>query len=187
MAAPPFFCFQAFQEGKILTTGKSSAILNIMGADLCEELFRLPEGAEREPLPESLTRYTGFLVAKAHQRLWTLFNDECRKLGIDVPGCGVLQILVEDGPMSQQQLGRKLRIDRTTMVKMVDQLEQRKMARRKDHPEDRRIYLVDITPAGRKALAAIQKIGDQMEKKLLIGFTDEERMLIRRALLTLAG
>lgn len=158
-----------------------------MGADLCEMMFRLPEGAEREPLPEGLTRYTGFLVAKAHQRLWTLFGDECKKLGMDVPCGGVLWILEEEGSMSQQQLGRRLRIDRTTMVKMVDQLEEHKLARRKDHPEDRRVYLVEITPAGRKALASLQKVADQMEKKLLIGFTEEERMLIRRALLTLAG
>jgi DNA-binding MarR family transcriptional regulator len=158
-----------------------------MGADLCELLFRLPEGAEREPLPEGLTRYTGFLVAKAHQRLWTLFGDECKKIGIDVPCGGVLWLLDDEGSMSQQQLGRKLRIDRTTMVKMVDQLESRKLVRRKDHPEDRRVYLVELTPAGKKALAALQKVADQMEKKLLIGFTEDERMLIRRALLTLAG
>jgi DNA-binding MarR family transcriptional regulator len=158
-----------------------------MGADLCELMFRLPDGAEREPLPEGLTRYTGFLVAKAHQRLWTLFGDECKKIGIDVPCGGVLWLLDEEGAMSQQQLGRKLRIDRTTMVKMVDQLEERKLARRKDHPEDRRVYLVEITPTGRKALTVLQKVADQMEKKLLIGFTEDERMLIRRALLTLAG
>lgn len=156
-----------------------------MGSNLHMSPF--PDEAEREPLPESLTRYTGFLVAKAHQRLWTLFGDEVQKLGMDIPCGGVLHLLVENGPMSQQQLGRKLRIDRTTMVKMVDQLEKAKMARRKDHPDDRRIYLVEITPAGKKALIALQKVADQMEKKLLVGFTEEERMLIRRALLTMAG
>jgi DNA-binding MarR family transcriptional regulator len=104
-----------------------------------------------------------------------------------VPCGGVLWLLDDEGSMSQQQLGRKLRIDRTTMVKMVDQLEGRKLVRRKDHPEDRRVYLVEITPAGKKALTLLQKVADQMEKKLLIGFTEDERMLIRRALLTLAG
>lgn len=158
-----------------------------MGADLQKPFSPLPPAAEREPLPESLTRYTGFLVAKAHQRLWTLFSEAISDIGTDIPCCGVLHLLVENGPMSQQQLGRMLRIDRTTMVKMVDQLEKRKLARRKDHPNDRRVYMVDITPAGRKALAEIQKVADQMEKKLLVGFTPEERMLIRRALLALAG
>ena len=162
-------------------------MLNIMSADLHELVTPIPEDAAREPLPESLTRYTGFLVAKAHQRLWTLFNDEIKKYGTDIPCCGLLHMLAEYGPMSQQQLGRSLRIDRTSMVKMVDQLEKLKMARRKDHPEDRRVYLVEITAAGRKALATIQKIGDEMEKKLLVGFNEEERLLIRRALLTLAG
>jgi DNA-binding MarR family transcriptional regulator len=158
-----------------------------MSADLHKLLSPFPDEAEREPLPEGLTRYTGFLVAKAHQRLWSLFSEQIKDIGTDIPCCGVLHLLANQGSMSQQQLGRMLRIDRTTMVKMVDQLEKIKMARRKDHPEDRRIYLVEITPAGRKALAALQKVADHMEKKLLVGFTEDERMLIRRALLALAG
>lgn len=89
--------------------------------------------------------------------------------------------------MSQQQLGRKLRIDRTTMVKLVDALEEGHFARRKNHPRDRRAYLVEITPAGGRALAAIGKIADRMEAELLNRFTEPERRMIRRALLTLAG
>lgn len=162
-------------------------MLNIMSADLHKFMSPFPDAAEHEPLPESLTRNTGFLVAKAHQRLWTEFGDEVRKLGMDIPCGGVLHLLAEEGPMSQQQLARRLRIDRTTMVKMVDQLEDAKMALRKDHPEDRRVYLVEITPGGRKALAALQKVAEAMEEKLFAGFTEQERMLIRRALLTLAG
>lgn len=162
-------------------------MLTIMGADFPFSMPRLPEDAEREPLPESLTRYTGFLIAKAHQRLWTLFNDECKRLGMDVPCCGVLQLLEEFGPLSQQQLGKKLRIDRTTMVKMVDALEEAKLATRKDHPEDRRIYLVEITGVGRKSLADIQSLAEAMEKQLLAPFSEEEVKVIRRALLTLAG
>lgn len=162
-------------------------MLTIMGADFPFSMPRLPEDAEREPLPESLTRYTGFLIAKAHQRLWTLFGDECKRLGLGVPCGGVLQLLDEFGPMSQQQLGRKLRIDRTSMVKMVDALEEKDLARRRDHPEDRRIYLVEITAAGRKSLAELQNMADAMEKQLLAPFSEDEVKTIRRALLTLAG
>jgi DNA-binding MarR family transcriptional regulator len=106
---------------------------------------------------------------------------------MDVPCCGVLELLEEFGPLSQQQLGKKLRIDRTTMVKMVDALEETKLATRKDHPEDRRIYLVEITAAGRKSLADIQSLAEAMEKQLLAPFSEEEVKVIRRALLTLAG
>jgi DNA-binding MarR family transcriptional regulator len=147
----------------------------------------LPEGEGHEPLPESLTRYTGFLVAKAHQRLFSLFAEECKKHGVEVPHAGILHMLGHFGPMSQQQLGRTLRIDRTTMVKLVDALEAQNLARRKNHPEDRRAYLVEITSEGSKALAVVGKIADAIEADLLAQFTEQERKLIRRALLTLAG
>ncbi len=153
----------------------------------CLPLSPLPDGEIREPLPDCLTRYTGFLVAKAHQRLFTLFSDECRREGVDVPHAGILHLLRDFGPMSQQQLGHKLRIDRTSMVKLVDALEEHKFAKRCNHPEDRRAYLVEITSAGSKALAAVGKIAERMEAELLGQFTEPERKIIRRALLTLAG
>ena len=158
-----------------------------MSADCSDTSFlALPEDGI-EPLPESLTQYTGFLVAKAHQRLWALFSAECRKVGIESPCVGVLHLLEEHGPMSQQQLGRKLRVDRTTMVKLVDHLESLKLARRCDNPTDRRAYLVENTEQGRKTLTTLKKVAEVMEKKLLEKFTEAERTLIRRALLTLAG
>jgi DNA-binding MarR family transcriptional regulator len=171
----------------VLTTYKSSVILTIMSTDCSDSFLALPEDGGSEPLPESLTQYTGFLVAKAHQRLWALFSSECKKLGLESPCVGVLHLVEENGPMSQQQLGRKLRVDRTTMVKLIDQLESLKLARRCDNPADRRAYLVENTPEGLKTLAAMKKVGEAMEKKLLAQFTEGERALIKRALLTLAG
>jgi len=158
-----------------------------MKAASCVPMPLLPRGEPLEPLPECLTRYTGFLVAKAHQRLFTSFSDECRKHGVEVPHAGILHLLQDFGPMSQQQLGRKLRIDRTTMVKLVDALERGHLARRRNHPQDRRAYLVEITPAGGRVLAAVGKIAERMEAEWLVRFTDAERRMIRRALLTLAG
>lgn len=146
-----------------------------------------PAESAGEPLPESLTRYTGFLVAKAHQRLFALFGSACRKLGLEVPHPGILHVLEEGGPMSQRLLGRKLRVDRSSMVKLVDALEEGGFARRRSHPRDRRVHLVEVTPAGRRVLAAITRLADQMEARLLARFTAAERAVIRRALLDLAG
>ncbi len=142
---------------------------------------------EREPLNECLTCYIGFLVAKAHQRICSLFSHELAKAGVGVPSFAVLQLLDESGPMSQHQLGLKLRIDRTTMVKIVGQLVKARMARRKDHPHDRRIYLVQITSTGRSKLNAMKEIADRMEKNLLSGFGEDEILIIHRALFALAS
>ncbi len=162
-------------------------MLIIVKPTVCVPMPLLPLGEPVEPLPECLTRYTGFLVAKAHQRLISVFAEECRKQAVEVPHAGILHLLQEFGPMSQQELGRKLRIDRTTMVKLIDALEQQKFARRKNHPLDRRAYLVEITAAGGKVLAAVGKIAERMEAELLVHYSEPERKIVRRALLTLAG
>ena len=157
-----------------------------MAADR-HRLTCLAAKTEHEPLNEGLTRYTGFLVAKAHQRLCSLFSHEFAKIGVGVPCFGVLHLLAEIGPMSQHQLGLRLRIDRTTRVKIVDQLVKTRMAQRRDHPKDRRVYLVEITPAGRSKLTAIKEIADRIEKNLLSGFGEDEILTIHRALFLLAS
>lgn len=159
----------------------------IMEPNLPSHCFAPPDEGTLAPLPECLTRYTGFLIAKAHQRLWVQFQHVFQQYGVEGPAVGILTLLLEMGSMTQQQLGRLLRIDRTTMVKLLDAMEKQGFAHRKVHPEDRRVYLVEITDKGRDCAQRVQKEGEAMERALLAQFTEEERKTIRRALLALAG
>lgn len=61
------------------------------------------------------------------------------------------------GPASQRVLGDHLAINRTTMVQLVDRLEAEGLVARNRDASDRRSYAVDLTPAGRRAYAALQK------------------------------
>ncbi|MEU0512497.1 MULTISPECIES: MarR family winged helix-turn-helix transcriptional regulator [unclassified Amycolatopsis] len=64
----------------------------------------------------------------------------------------VLKMLAAAGPCSQQVLSEELRIDRSVMVGIADDLEKAGYVRRERDPRDRRAYAVTITPAGREAL-----------------------------------
>ncbi|MEV4178647.1 MULTISPECIES: MarR family winged helix-turn-helix transcriptional regulator [unclassified Nonomuraea] len=66
----------------------------------------------------------------------------------------VLQMLDAVGPCSQQALSEELRIDRSVMVGVCDDLERAGHVRRERNPDDRRSYAVTITAAGRRRLAA---------------------------------
>src|SRR5256885_8585368 len=70
-------------------------------------------------------------------------------LGLTVRTCGILNLLVDQGPLSQQAIGEMLSIDRTTMVEIVDELEHAGIVRRIRNPRDRRAYLVTLAPGGR--------------------------------------
>ncbi|MEV4395690.1 MarR family winged helix-turn-helix transcriptional regulator [Nonomuraea sp. NPDC049607] len=68
----------------------------------------------------------------------------------------VLQMLDAVGPCSQQTLSEELRIDRSVMVSVCDDLEQQGLVRRERNPRDRRSYAVTLTDLGRRRLAQAQ-------------------------------
>ena len=58
----------------------------------------------------------------------------------------------------QQQIGSAMRIDPSTMVALVDQLEGAGLAKRRPHPQDRRAREVLITPKGRRTLMRAREL-----------------------------
>jgi DNA-binding MarR family transcriptional regulator len=69
-------------------------------------------------------------------------------MGLSVQLCGVLNLLAV-GPISQQELGEQLGIDRTTVVELIDELERQGVVARRRNPADRRSYALNLTPHGR--------------------------------------
>jgi MarR family 2-MHQ and catechol resistance regulon transcriptional repressor len=65
---------------------------------------------------------------------------------------GVLETLLHLGPMEPCDLQPKLLTSRANLVLLVDQLEERKLVRRKPLQGDRRRVLVDLTAEGRRAI-----------------------------------
>ena len=86
----------------------------------------------------------------------------------------------------QQELGAAMGIDRTTMVSLIDQLEDAELAVRRPSPKDRRAREIAITPKGRRLLGRAREMLSQAEDDVLGGLTAEERddllTLLRRAL-----
>jgi DNA-binding MarR family transcriptional regulator len=74
-----------------------------------------------------------------------------RPFGLTGAQYNVLNILsgTQEG-LSQRQLGDLLVVDRSNVTGLLDRLEKAGWVQRNDHPEDRRVYRVSLTPAGRK-------------------------------------
>lgn len=69
----------------------------------------------------------------------------------------VLKMLAAVGPCSQQALSEELRIDRSVMVGVCDDLERSGLVRRERNPRDRRSYAVTITDAGLRRVAEAEE------------------------------
>jgi MarR family 2-MHQ and catechol resistance regulon transcriptional repressor len=79
-----------------------------------------------------------------------------RPHGLTAAQFNVLNILAErpDG-LSQRELSDLLVVDRSNVTGLLDRLEKAGWVRRTDHPSDRRVYQVLLTPAGHRLWAGV--------------------------------
>ena len=85
------------------------------------------------------------LYRAAPRRRMTLANQMLAEVNLSARQAGILTMVIESGPMTQKALGDALRIDRTTMVALIDDLEDKGYVIRQRHPRDRRAFLVHPT------------------------------------------
>jgi DNA-binding MarR family transcriptional regulator len=101
------------------------------------------------PIPPSILDRPGALLVIAARRGQERATERLAPLGLNVRMCGVLNLLKDEGPRSQQEIGEQLGIDRTTMVEIVDELEKQGIVKRERSPRDRRSYAVTLTTTGK--------------------------------------
>jgi len=82
----------------------------------------------------------------------------------------------------QQELAEVLCIDANNVVLVLNELEDLGHIRRRRDPADRRRHLVDLTPRGRKAMAAAERAQEGIEDDVLHGLDAEERAALWRLL-----
>jgi len=139
--------------------------------------------AEPAALPPSMRDRVPFLLYRAAEESHALANQMLAAMALSARQAGILTMVTELEPMTQKALGAALRIDRTTMVALLDDLEDKGFVVRQRHPSDRRAFLVHPTGSGRAAKAAAVQILDEQQRRFLAPLTPAERSQLA-ALLT---
>jgi DNA-binding MarR family transcriptional regulator len=116
-----------------------------------------------------------FLLFRAAQASLALANQMLGGIGLCARQAGILTMVTELGPMTQKDLGQALRVDRTTMVALLDDLESKGYVRRQRHPSDRRAFLIQPTQAGGAIKTEAVRILDEQQDLFLAGLTRAER------------
>lgn len=113
--------------------------------------------AEPDDFPAALAARVGFLLAQAHMAARAKADRALDGVGLTMKGFAALATLVSDGPLSQQRLSRRIRMDPATMVDVIDALEDGGYVSRNRNPSDRREYLLVPTARGRALYARAEK------------------------------
>ena len=125
-----------------------------------------------------------YLLKRAQLELASLHEELLEPLGISAGELAILLLIDAREPESQQQVARRLSVDRTTMVALIDALEGKDLVARRPDAADRRRNVVELTAAGRNTLRRATRASDQAEQRLLAELDEAEaaqlRSLLRR-------
>jgi DNA-binding MarR family transcriptional regulator len=109
------------------------------------------------PPPEPLASAPGFLLSWNGQRTAALFARALEPLGLRPPHFGVMRLIASEPGLTQQELAERSLIDPSSMVAIVDELEEFGHAERQHHPGDRRKHAVHLTTEGERVLAPLDR------------------------------
>jgi DNA-binding MarR family transcriptional regulator len=139
------------------------------------------------PPPEPLASAPGFLLSWNGQRTAFKFAQALEPLGLRPPHFGVLTLIDAHPGTTQQQLVHHSLIDPSSMVAMIDELEELGLAERRPHPTDRRKHAVHLTDAGEETLKRARERAMSFAKELFAPLDREEQETLRLLLRKLAG
>jgi DNA-binding MarR family transcriptional regulator len=129
----------------------------------------------------ALHDYTGYLLRRAFVKASGI-AEACLPDDARVREAAVLAIIDEHGALSQRALSDLTHVNPTLIVKLVDGLEARGWVRRDRSAVDRRSYALALTPAGKRARAALDTDLARGEADLTQGLAPDEVAELRTLL-----
>jgi DNA-binding MarR family transcriptional regulator len=137
-------------------------------------------------LHAALKRHTGFLINRIGAVARKGFAERLDSLGLNLRMWGVLNVLDEEGSITQHALGRCVGVDPSSMVSTIDELEARGLVERRRNPSDRRAHALHLTEAGSETLARGRALARQAQDELLAPLSAKERKQFHEMLLRIA-
>ena len=114
--------------------------------------------------------YLPALLAQASHLISSEFHRIVTAKGFTVSDWRVLASLDGAEPMSIGGLARLTTMKQPTLTRVVDRLQGRGHVRRIAHESDRRVTLIEITPAGDKLVAGLIDLAKEHERRVLEPF-----------------
>jgi DNA-binding MarR family transcriptional regulator len=134
------------------------------------------------PGPDPVLTSVGYLLLKAGVQMHVVIDEVLAQHDLTPREFLVLTYVGGDDPLSQQDLSRRLGLDPTIVVGLIDGLEARKAVTRTRDSADRRRYLLQLTSTGRKlqqrAARAMAGAEDTFLAPLAAGERDQLRGLL---------
>ena len=115
------------------------------------------------------------------------YDQRFSDLDLNLSEASVLAYVAEHGALSQTQIAKSLGLGRAATGALIDVLEDRDLVQRQTDPDDRRVWLVEITIAGKELVEEVYVRDQILRKQLRNGITRQERQQLAAVLVRLGN
>jgi DNA-binding MarR family transcriptional regulator len=140
------------------------------------------ESAEDDAGPAAAPPSVAFAVSRLGYEVGGRLAEALKPLGIEPRHFGLLRALAMSEGQSQRTIGNSLNLHPNRMVALVDELERKRLVRRRPHPTDRRAHSVVLTASGRRLLDQAFHLAIGIEQELCSDLQPAERDQLLRLL-----
>ena len=127
--------------------------------------------------PYRLDDHVGFVLRQVSQRHALIFQAEAPE-GLTPTQFSTLIRLHENGPCSQNELGRAAAMDVATIKGVVDRLRGKGLVGLTPYPGDRRRTLITLTSRAKRLMGELHAAGARITEATLDRLSDDERRML---------
>jgi len=117
----------------------------------------------------------GYQLRRANELTTKRFQSVLADMAITPGQIGALTLIAHNGGLTQSALSRGVGVDRSTMVAVIDRLEQMGLVTRGRSEHDQRAYALRLTEAGHTLTATLMSRLQSLEAEFLTKLKDDER------------
>ena len=132
--------------------------------------------------PDPLLPTIGFVLHDVGRLMRKRFEQQAAHLGFTRSQWLVLLHLAKNEGIHQAGLAEILEVEPITLVRILDKLESRGLIERRQHPTDRRLWLLFLDPKAHSSLETLHAIGEVTRAEALAGLSAADRAALLRML-----
>lgn len=113
------------------------------------------------------------------------YDDALEPLDLNLTDASLLAYVVESGPLKQTSIADHLSIGRAAAGNVIDRLQKRELVERQADENDRRVWLIAATAAGKGLAGEIAAVDLRLRHALRLGIDRHERQMLATLLVRL--
>lgn len=130
----------------------------------------------------ALEKYLGFLFHRVTLIYRSGMSERLEKFDIQGPHFAILSMIEHTPNITQNQLCNETGIDKASMVKLTDHLQNLNYIERKEAAADRRVKNLTLTKPGKKCFDEATKIRGEFENEFLSILSKDEQKIFKENL-----